>query len=77
MPKTRGDFWQTKIQGNMQRDQMAQRALRELGWRTIVVWECALKGRHRLSPDALGDQLSVWLRVTQDVMKEMRGSQAY
>ena len=40
MPKTRRAFWQKKLEGNVARDKVKQRALRVLGWRVIVVWEC-------------------------------------
>lgn len=29
-----------KLNGNAARDQLHQRALRKIGWHTIVVWEC-------------------------------------
>ena len=44
-PKTRATFWRTKINGNMERDQRVLAALEAEGWRVLVVWECALKGR--------------------------------
>lgn len=40
MPKTRRIFWQNKLQGNAARDQIKHRAIRHLGWRVIIVWEC-------------------------------------
>ena len=33
-------FWQTKFDGNVQRDRTAARRLRKLGWRVVVIWEC-------------------------------------
>lgn len=53
-PKTRAAFWESKIKGNMERDRQVLRALKAEGWRALVVWECALKGRHRRAlPDVL------------------------
>ena len=53
-PKTRAAFWKNKIDGNMARDRQALAALEAAGWRVMVVWECALKGRHRRKlPDVL------------------------
>lgn len=43
VPATRTDFWKTKIRGNAKRDARAEAALRQSGWRVIVVWECALR----------------------------------
>ena len=40
MPKTRRAFWRKKLEGNVARDKVKQSALRTLGWRVIVVWEC-------------------------------------
>jgi DNA mismatch endonuclease (patch repair protein) len=43
IPKSNAAFWDTKFKKNIQRDAIAIEALRKLGWRTVVVWECALK----------------------------------
>lgn len=40
LPKTRRDFWRTKLEGNAVRDRAKHRSVRHLGWRVIVVWEC-------------------------------------
>ena len=42
IPKSRVDFWRAKLDGNRNRDLLTQRALDELGWRSLVVWECEL-----------------------------------
>ena len=42
-PKSRVDFWRAKLDGNRRRDLVKQRELRELGWQSLVVWECQLK----------------------------------
>ena len=52
IPATRAEFWQQKFAANVARDARAVRALDELGWRVITVWECEL--RH---PDTVGQQL--------------------
>ena len=46
-PKTRAAFWKDKIERNMARDRLALAALKADEWRVLVVWECALKGKHR------------------------------
>ena len=43
MPSTNTSFWQAKFDSNVRRDQRTRHALKEMGWRVIVVWECALK----------------------------------
>ena len=46
-PKTRAAFWRTKITRTIERDQSVMSTLRANGWRALVVWECALRGRYR------------------------------
>src|SRR5688572_6694552 len=48
-PKSNQVFWTTKFQGNVARDKRTLRALRALGWRTVVVWECQTTDRSTLS----------------------------
>lgn len=60
-PKTRPEFWQAKIARNREVDGLAEARLLADGWRVATVWECAIKGRHRLQlPDVL-DTLQAWL----------------
>ena len=60
-PKSREEFWRAKIGGNVKRDQRNLSELKELGWRIGVVWECALKGRHRQDPGHVIDTVAEWL----------------
>lgn len=47
MPKTRTDFWTSKIEHNRKRDKEDNAALKELGWNVLTVWECQLKTKVR------------------------------
>lgn len=60
-PKTREAFWREKIGGNVARDTRNKSQLIESDWRVGVVWECALKGKTRLDPDAVIDSIARWL----------------
>ncbi len=42
-PSTNIDYWHNKILGNVERDKKNLNLLQDLGWNTIVVWECELK----------------------------------
>ena len=42
-PKTNPEFWQKKINRNVERDQEVHMQLEALGWRVLTVWECELK----------------------------------
>jgi DNA mismatch endonuclease, patch repair protein len=40
LPKSRLDFWKSKLEANRQRDMENEGRLTEMGWRVLVVWEC-------------------------------------
>ena len=50
-PKSRVDFWRAKLDGNRERDLLTQRQLGELGWRSLVVWECELNDLDSVAED--------------------------
>ena len=47
IPRTNREFWVKKIARNMERDRETLLRLREMGWHTVTVWECELKGYQR------------------------------
>ncbi len=53
MPSTRKDFWVEKLEKNRQRDTRNRRALRQLGWVVLVVWECQIRRREWLAEHLL------------------------
>lgn len=67
-PKTREAFWRDKIRANITRDQRALTALQDAGWRTGIVWECAIKGRGRIEPAALIAAVANWLRSGENIL---------
>ena len=42
MPKSNRAFWESKLNGNRERDRRNLRELARQGWRAIEVWECEL-----------------------------------
>jgi DNA mismatch endonuclease (patch repair protein) len=61
LPKSNRRFWNTKIKANMDRDARNLAECRRLGWRVLVVWECALRGRGRLNTNRLSTEITAWL----------------
>ncbi|MBK9169103.1 MAG: DNA mismatch endonuclease Vsr [Bryobacterales bacterium] len=61
LPTTRATFWAGKIHGNQARDVHAISELEAAGWRTLVVWECALRGPERRPVAEVLAQVSSWL----------------
>ncbi|MDH5179114.1 MAG: very short patch repair endonuclease [Gammaproteobacteria bacterium] len=62
-PVTRKAFWKKKITGNAARDKKAVTALNDQGWRVLIVWECALKGKIRLPIDKVITDTAKWLKT--------------
>lgn len=47
VPATRRAFWLAKMERNRKRGRRTAAALRRLGWRLLVVWECQLRDPER------------------------------
>jgi len=45
LPKSNVKFWQQKISRNIERDRESMKALVDLGWKVIYVWECELRNK--------------------------------
>ena len=48
-PTHRRAWWLAKLEGNAARDKLHQRALRQLSWRAIVIWECETEKPKKLA----------------------------
>lgn len=48
-PKSRTEFWTEKFEGNIARDKVTVQALKNLGWRVTVVWECEIRSTENLA----------------------------
>jgi DNA mismatch endonuclease, patch repair protein len=47
-PATNTPFWRLKFDRNVKRDSRKTDALRALGWRVLVIWECETRDEHAL-----------------------------
>ena len=56
-PSSNKDYWTAKFARNRIRDQRNKAALKELGWTTVVVWECKL----RKNPKRQARRVLSWL----------------
>lgn len=48
-PKSNVSYWSPKLKRNVERDALHHEALRRMGWRSIVVWECETADPIKLS----------------------------
>lgn len=44
VPKTRTDWWVSKLDKNRKNDQKHLNELKKAGWKVITIWECELRG---------------------------------
>lgn len=72
IPKTNTEFWAAKIAANIARDKTVTDKLGKLGWRHLTIWECALRGRSKRSPDDLMVACETFLKST-DPHAELSG----
>lgn len=70
IPEDNHDFWKEKLEKNKARDQRVVEGLIEEGWRVLIIWECALKGKNKLHDEDCFKQISDWIKGTQ-IRKEL------
>ena len=42
-PSSNKEFWESKLTKNIERDKQNQKKLTELGWASLVIWQCQIK----------------------------------
>lgn len=53
-PRSNLSYWKPKLDRNVQRDTANRRALRALGWRCRIIWECEITDLGRLREALIG-----------------------
>ncbi|MGL4860423.1 MAG: very short patch repair endonuclease [Enterobacteriaceae bacterium] len=69
VPGTRTEFWMEKIGQNVLRDKKVYQQLIDEQWHVMIIWECALKGRLRLSTEALAERIEEWIFAGNGVVE--------
>jgi DNA mismatch endonuclease (patch repair protein) len=72
LPATRPEFWRAKLGRNVERDKNVVESLLAMGWRVLIVWECAIRNKETLF--VLQDNLSYWIRGS-DSFGEISGDE--
>ncbi len=62
IPKSRVEFWKSKLEGNKDRDRANQSRLALLGWQYLVIWECELKDNY-----ALQDRITAFMEGSRAI----------
>lgn len=67
LPKTRTEFWKSKITDNVERDFKNVKALQQKEIRLLVIWECALRGKGRLEERYLAQLIERWFSLDNEL----------
>jgi DNA mismatch endonuclease (patch repair protein) len=73
-PSSNVEFWQKKISRNRENDKKAIEKLLEGKGRVGIIWECALKGKKRISFDRFLSKTVKWLK-SETITFEIRGNE--
>lgn len=58
-PASNSDFWKTKFAETVRRDKRNIFALRKLGWKVAIIWECSVKDE---GAAAVARKVAAWLQ---------------
>ena len=72
LPGTRTGFWLEKLKGNRKRDREKMQELNSLGIRVLVIWECAIRGKKRLTPEILLSLIQTFF-LSENQIAEING----
>ena len=64
VPKSRTEFWLEKLESNRYRDKRNKKALLEMGWNVLTLWECEIK--------QLGPRLGATIRSFLDAERPFK-----
>ena len=64
VPASNREFWAKKLGGNRERDRRQGDLLRALGWRVLIIWECAT--RDARDWNALQEKMIIWIKGSSD-----------
>jgi DNA mismatch endonuclease, patch repair protein len=58
-PASNAGFWKAKFGETVERDRLNLEALRKLGWKVAIVWECSVKNE---GAEAVAERVTAWLQ---------------
>lgn len=65
LPKTRTEFWEKKIESNKKNDKKSLEALAHQSWKSLTIWECALRGKPDTILVQVIDAVIQWLLMSK------------
>lgn len=61
IPLSNSEYWESKLQKNSDRDTYNNNLLMEMGWRVLIVWECAIKYASKESLQKTLEGIKSWI----------------
>ncbi len=61
LPQSNKDFWEKKLKNNLKRDEKILKNLKDMGWRTKVIWSCELKNKTFFKNQDDADKIFNWI----------------
>jgi DNA mismatch endonuclease (patch repair protein) len=58
-PASNVGFWKSKFGETVKRDKLNREALRKLGWKVAIVWECSVKDE---GAEAVARRIAAWIQ---------------
>jgi len=58
MPASNASFWSSKFSANVERDRRNCDALRAIGWKVAIVWECSIRNE---GAETIAGKLGKWI----------------
>ena len=68
VPESKREFWEHKLRSNVERDRIVSDSLIALGWRVLIVWECACQKRWSMK---LLSEMDAFIRNPDEVRREI------
>lgn len=68
LPKSNKDFWESKINGNIERDKINFIKLSDMDWKYLVIWQCEIK---KSNLDTLSNKMDDFIRNNLILSKKL------
>jgi DNA mismatch endonuclease (patch repair protein) len=72
-PGTRKAFWREKIRTSQLRDKRVQQDILSAGWRSLIIWECAIRGGGDKALERTVAKAAAWLVSRHRLTGTIRG----
>ncbi|NGX51875.1 MAG: Very short patch repair protein [Candidatus Anoxychlamydiales bacterium] len=62
LPKSNVNFWEEKLQKNVERDKKNIQILKYMGWKVKIIWSCKLKNKKEFQSIDYANDIVEWIK---------------